>query len=248
MANEHTYHEPRGAIWGAPYRVAVSLWRRSPKWLRSGLYNNPLKKAGRDFLARFARRDDLYGEYYYAHMDATSARSAPTIANSVVSRFGPRRVIDVGCGSGALLAQFAAKGVDVKGLEYSDVALEACKKKRLDARKFDIEQSEQPEMGAFDVSLCFEVAEHVASEYANRLVDMLIRFAPRVIFTAATPGQGGTDHVNEQPHEYWIAKFEERGYPMSLDITGQWREEWKKSDVAGCYWRNIMVFEKRKTA
>ena len=37
----------------------------------------------------------------------------------------------------------------------------------------------------------------------------------RVIFTAALPGQGGTHHVNEQPHEFWDELFRACGYRRS---------------------------------
>lgn len=36
-----------------------------------------------------------------------------------------------------------------------------------------------------------------------------------MLFSAATPGQGGYRHVNEQPHEYWLNRFEDRGYAAS---------------------------------
>jgi hypothetical protein len=73
----------------------------------------------------------------------------------------------------------------------------------------------------------------------------LIHLAPRVIFTAATPGQeGGADHINEQPHEYWIAKFAHRGYQLLSDVTTEWRDRWNSAGISGFYVRNVMVFEK----
>jgi hypothetical protein len=57
------------------------------------------------------------------------------------------------------------------------------------------------------VAYCFEVAEHVLAEFADALVSLLAKTAPIVVFTAAPPGQGGSGHVNEQPADYWIAKF-----------------------------------------
>ena len=33
-----------------------------------------------------------------------------------------------------------------------------------------------------------------------------------MLFSAAVPGQGGENHVNEQPLAYWRAIFREHGY------------------------------------
>jgi hypothetical protein len=133
-------------------------------------------------------------------------------------------------------------------LEYSRAGLKACGQRGLEVYQFNIEESDQrKDLGNFDLVVCVEVAEHLSAECADSLVDLLVRFAPRVMFTAATPGQGGYDHVNEQPHEYWIAKFEKRGYRMLREIAERWRSEWKESDVAAFYSNNIMVFEKGST-
>jgi hypothetical protein len=35
-----------------------------------------------------------------------------------------------------------------------------------------------------------------------------------VLFSAATPGQGGEHHVNERPYSYWRELFSDRGYVM----------------------------------
>jgi SAM-dependent methyltransferase len=250
---DHPYEKGGKAVSGAPYRLSFLLWRRSPHWFRSLFHKSRiakhLKTSLRNFLAKFAGRDDLYSGEYYAYVDAEAARSAPTIAESVTSRFSPKRIIDVGCGTGALLAEFQARGVAAVGLEYSHAALELCKKRGLEVFPFNIEDGRSEDLGVFDAAICFEVAEHVAAEFADPLVNQLIQFAPRVIFTAATPGQGGgADHVNEQPHEYWITKFEQRGYHLLPDITEEWRNRWQRSEVAGFYAKNIMVFEKSAVA
>ena len=33
-----------------------------------------------------------------------------------------------------------------------------------------------------------------------------------ICFSAAVPGQGGYQHINEQFQDYWIEKFRARGY------------------------------------
>ena len=244
----HSYRQEGNAIWGKPYRAAFYVWRHAP-WVRSVFSRNALAKrvktAGRDFLARFAGRDDLYNGEYYSYVDAEASRSAPVIVDSIVSQFAASRIVDVGCGTGALLAEFRSRGVAGVGLEYSQAALEICRKRQLEVYPFNIESHRPIELGGLDVAICFEVAEHLAAAFADPLVDLLVHLAPRVIFTAATPGQGGgADHVNEQPHEYWIAKFAERGYPLRQPLSEQWRRDWHQRNVAGFYAKNVMIFER----
>jgi SAM-dependent methyltransferase len=245
----HVYRRKSNTTMGNLYRLAFYLWRRMPGSLQAVFIKSAvgkgLKIAGRDLLARFAGREDLYSAEYYSYVDAEASRSAPFIVASVLSQFAPRRLIDVGCGTGALLAEFNSRGVSGSGLEYSAAGLKTCRKRGLNVDAFDIESDERLDLGEFDLAICFEVAEHVQARFADRLVDLLVRFAPRVIFTAATPEQGGgADHVNEQPHEYWIARFEQRGYRMLWEITEQWRHDWSQKDVAAFYARNVMIFEK----
>jgi SAM-dependent methyltransferase len=195
-------------------------------------------------LVQFAGREDVYDREYYLFVDAESTRSAPVIVESVVTQFAPRTLIDVGCGTGALLSAFKAKGIKTVGLEYSSAGLKVCKGRGLDVYQFNIERDRPQDLGKFDAAVCFEVAEHVAERCADSLVDLLTSFAPVVFFTAAVPGQGGLDHINEQPHEYWIEKFQKKGYQLLLDVTDKWRREWSSKDVAKFYSMNIMVFKK----
>ena len=48
--------------------------------------------------------------------------------------------------------------------------------------------------------------------------------------------------MNEQPHDYWIGKFSERGFAFREAVSLRWREEWQAKGVEACYWRNVMVF------
>lgn len=195
-------------------------------------------------LQRFASHDAIYDEAYYRNdVEDAAVRSAPVISDSILSRFRPRRVVDLGCGTGALLAAFRDRGCEVVGLEYSEAGLKFCRDRGLDVRKFDIERdTPDPQLGPFDVAICMEVAEHLPAPCADRLVDLLTGFAPVIVFTAATPGQGGVDHVNEQAPEYWIEKFESRGFRSRSDQSAELSREWQRHALAAYYWGNLMVF------
>ncbi len=59
-----------------------------------------------------------------------------------------------------------------------------------------------------------EVAEHIPEQAADTFIDSLTRHGRLILFSAATPGQGGEHHVNEQPPRYWQAKFAARGFQL----------------------------------
>jgi hypothetical protein len=64
-------------------------------------------------------------------------------------------------------------------------------------RAVDLERPPAPDR-RFDLAMSVEVAEHLAPATADGFVTLLTALAPVVLFSAAIPGQGGVEHVNEQ--------------------------------------------------
>ena len=186
-----------------------------------------------------------YDDEYYSMVEEWAAPSMPVIAASVLRDLSPKTVIDVGCGTGALLAVFKREGCRVRGLEYSDAALAYCRSRGLDVLRFDIERDTLCSGESCDVAISLEVAEHLPASKADKFVAMLASLSDQIILTAATPGQGGRDHVNEQPRSYWIGKFANQGYSYDEKLTVKWRDEWKQSNaVANWYYNNLMAFHR----
>jgi SAM-dependent methyltransferase len=199
----------------------------------------------RDFLSRRGLAHDwIYSAEYYARtVEGPAVESAGTIADAILDDVAPRSAADVGCGTGALLEALRARGCDVFGFEYSKVALDYCRRRNLAVARFDLEKDRLPTGRRFDVVVSMEVAEHLPASSAERYVDVLTSLAPTVVFTAAPPGQGGNDHVNEQPPAYWIAKFAQRRFVLDETTTQRWRRRWEESGkVRDWYHRNLMVF------
>ena len=184
-------------------------------------------------------------DYFLRHVDPPASRAAPVIADSILGEFKPKHVADVGCGTGALLSVLKAKGCSVCGLEYADAAITICRGRGLNVKKFDIERDASSEPSAFDVAVSMEVAEHLPERVADRYVALLAGLSNVVVFTAAHPGQGGRDHVNEQPAAYWIEKFRHQGLSLDQTITERWRTTWVASGlVPNWYTDNLMVFRR----
>ena len=234
------------------YGLLKSIYRAVlPRKLRHRIYEltprqlNSVRAQVLTRLQRSARHDDIYdAEYYEKSVEPEMSRSAAVIAKSLFLEFSPKRAIDVGCGSGGLLAELAAHGVACSGLDYSQAAIDLCTKRGIPARRFDLESDEQFSEFA-DVVISTEVAEHLPPAFADRYVDLLCRISPIVVLTAAAPdGTTGTDHVNEQPNEYWIAKFESRGFRYDEMRSMEWRKTWEVSGCSGIYFKTLMIFRR----
>lgn len=138
---------------------------------------------------------------------------APREVVPVVLRFvQPSSVLDVGCGTGTWLRAFEEAGVhDYLGVDgdYVDRSM-----LNIPAERFVTADISRP-LGLrrkFDLVVCLEVAEHVAPEHADTLIQSLVDHGDVILFSAAVPGQGGQNHLNEQWPEYWQDKFKKHGY------------------------------------
>jgi SAM-dependent methyltransferase len=223
------------------YRLLRKGWRLLPSEVR-GL--DPVRRFTQPIAGTFRehKQSVYHGSYFDTDVEPAAARASKVIADSVMRDIAPASFIDVGCGTGALLAEVAARGVNVLGLEYSDAGIERTRQRNIDARRFDVRYDSVAHLPRFDVVCCTEVAEHIPARFADRLVDSLVSLGDRVIFTAATPGQGGVDHVNEQPHVYWLEKFTSRGFRFDARTSASWRDEWHRAGIQDWYWKNVMVF------
>lgn len=131
------------------------------------------------------------------------------------------------------------------GLEYSEVAFQYCARRNLKVDKFNLEEDALTLNRTFDVAVTLEVAELLPPGAAEHYVDTLTKLSKIIVFTAAPPGQGGTDHVNEQPPAYWITKFRRRKFEFDQEMTDRWRNAWLKSGkVEHWYHQNLMIFRK----
>jgi SAM-dependent methyltransferase len=153
--------------------------------------------------------------------------------------------IDLGCGNGFLLARLLQLGKTVRGVDGSQAALEALP----EALRPLVTQQDLTlpfELGRFELVICSEVAEHLDARFADALVDNICAHASRwVYFTAAVPGQGGHQHVNEQPHTYWVEKFQARGFELDSQHTEILRNRF--SEVIHTIWwftQNSLVFRR----
>lgn len=187
--------------------------------------------------------DEIYDEDYYAKRKKDPWRSdAHAVAEAIERTFDPESVIDFGCAIGAHLEPFHERGVVVRGVEGNSSAIEHAVIPEGEIKKHDLrEPYETPQ--DYDLAICIEVAEHLPEKFADTLVDSLTSASETVVMTAAPPGQYGTHHVNLQPRDYWIQKFEERGFTVDERAGDELRSE---IEVEETDWVNDNLFVFRK--
>jgi SAM-dependent methyltransferase len=148
----------------------------------------------------------------FQNMTSTgSAYAARRIISILRTILSIRSVVDVGCARGTWLREWQEQSVkDVIGVDghYVDRS-----KLEIDSEHFVVHDLAKPLdlRRRFDLAQSLEVAEHLPSTRATSFVADLVALAPVALFSAATPGQGGEHHLNEQPGEYWQRLFLDHG-------------------------------------
>lgn len=177
----------------------------------------------------------IYDNDFYARNLKFQAALGKEIIPFLIKKYNPRSVIDFGCGCGKLLSMFdieQATGVNgdwPENLQISNLIVLNLNTLRSWPDKHDL-------------VISLEVAEHLPKSSADNFVKTLTAAASGpIMFSAATPGQGGVNHINEQPHIYWHEKFKVHGYKM-LDIIRPVIRD--KKSVPFWYRNNIFIYER----
>ena len=155
-----------------------------------------------------------YDELFYAAITEGSSRSARAVLPKVLETLKPTSILDVGCGIGAWLEQYSKLGItDFYGVDGDYVDQRALV---IPQKNFSAQDISKPfDLGRkFDLVQCLEVAEHLPEPCSRTLIENITRHGKIVVFSAAVPGQGGENHINEKPYEYWRNLFLEKDYHL----------------------------------
>jgi hypothetical protein len=161
----------------------------------------------------------------------------------VISLTAGTSLIDVGCGVGTWLR--ASQECRVSRLVGLDGDYVIPSQLLIDAELFrtcNLETDNLRDVAGgsfFDMTLCLEVAEHLTVDRAASFVSELCQLSDLVVFSAAVPGQGGTNHINEQWPIYWSNIFALQEFAC-FDILR--RRLWERDDCEWWYLQNLLIF------
>jgi SAM-dependent methyltransferase len=180
-----------------------------------------------------------YSREFYLGQRGGSYTSASVIVPMVKEIFGPKSVCDVGCGVGTWLRAWKDNGVsavcgfDGDYVDRSQLMIDAATFRCHDLRK------PLPSEVKYDLAMSLEVAEHLPPERSESFIAELTALAPVVLFSAAIPQQGGTDHINERWQSYWAGLFARHGF-SPLDVIRP--AVWENEAVERWYRQNVIVY------
>lgn len=158
--------------------------------------------------------DAIYSEVFFESLLARSWR-APFLCTAIVKVLSPKRVMDVGCGTGDLVQYFKKLGVSAYGIECSRNAYAHA----LAPEKLWIVDLRNPLVNeaGFDLVTCFNVAEHIDVESTEIFIENLTMLGRSVLFAATSNDAFKHRLVNIRPIDEWKEMFEVLGFEEDVE-------------------------------
>jgi cyclopropane fatty-acyl-phospholipid synthase-like methyltransferase len=163
----------------------------------------------------------------------------------------PSSLLDVGCGLGELVRISERMQIEAWGC---DQLVDDSYEPEGSFFHCDLRQpfslAEHTKVSVVDWVICLETGEHMPDEFINVFCDTLCNHVRRdahsmLIFTAAHPGQGGTEHVSTRPATFWRDMFYERGLNYQPERTHKLLIHWLNLGSPK-FWlsSNLQIFSK----
>lgn len=158
-----------------------------------------------------------YDDWYYKEQYGNAFPAAMKVLPRLFEVIGvPESLVDLGCGSGAWCDAAIEYGVRrVVGLDGPWIEARTRFSSGWDLKVCDLRDDSPAIMERFDVALCLEVVEHVDRAHEAKIFKMLDDLSDTVLFSGAVLGQGGLNHVNEQPRSHWDSQMRRMGYSVA---------------------------------
>ena len=190
-----------------------------------------------------AAPSEIYdGEFYDEHIDSQQRESAGAVSEILIEFFSPQTSFDVGCGNGLYAGNLAQRSVRAFGCDGSIHAVQ-----RVPEDVFCFQHDLKEPLATnrrFDLSTCFEVAEHIPKRFSENLVASCAGLSDVVVFSSAPPGQGGMDHINEQPDDFWDALFALHQLWRVVEATRRLQARFLERDVVHWLVSNTRVYRR----
>ncbi len=163
-----------------------------------------------------------------------------------IGKYTKGSIGDIGCGQGFIIEYIQKHYLrTVWGIDGSRHAISAANDR---VRPFIkcVDLTSKFIINQCNTAICIEVAEHIDDSFSKRLVDLITRTeSTTIFFTAAVPGQQGVNHINLQPHQYWVDIFNKYGYRLNEGMTSVYKNELRDEiKIAGWLINNMMIFKK----
>jgi len=188
--------------------------------------------------------NNFYNQQFYQYHQTGSYNSAKIVLPKVLEVLPQiNSIVDFGCGIGTWLSVFKELGVsEIKGYDghWVDKSMLKIPIECFSESEFDKGISIEKK---YDLAISLEVAEHLPSNCAEFFVELLVKTSDFILFSAAIPFQGGTNHINEQWPEYWYNIFNKKGYAC-IDFLR--KQIWNENNVEWYYRQNIVMFAKKE--
>jgi cell division protein FtsB len=138
------------------------------------------------------------------------------VADEIVDRLRPRRVLEVSCGSGMLLRRLRSRGIDAWGLESEETIREVPS----DIRSFCMTPKSRDADAPFDLTICLNALEKIPDRDGTFLRG-LTASSSRLLFSSIPPTADAPVHGNARPTLEWIGLLGGYGFApnLSFDAT-----------------------------
>lgn len=183
-----------------------------------------------------------YNKKFYNSVGFRSIKTAELVCEILLTYFGKFESIkDIGCGNGTWLKKFAETnifkvgyGFDLPSAVGQNFAVNSA---NLNFVEIDFEKESYNRLPKTDLSIFVEVAEHLKSATAKKVIENICETSNIIVFSAAIPGQGGFNHINENPINYWVELIESNNFA----VFDTFRQELNAVGDLPSYYRNNIV-------
>lgn len=187
-------------------------------------------------------------KFYAKELKEDRQRCYKVIAHHIMSLFpNIKSSIDFGCGTGQIIKTLKLDyKLDVTGIEPNRDAFQFIDDPLKDfILTLDL-RFLLPPLVKSDLGICLEVLEHLPEESAGTAILNITKDVNRhLCFSAARPGQTGTEHLNEQPFSYWEKKLNAQGFFCDVATTLYSRNYFKTMKLFSWYVNNFSIFHRR---
>ncbi len=162
------------------------------------------------YLAEYARNFELEKTYWWFIGVRLMVKTLITLCNP---RRGPLKILDIGCGTGALMDDLTAQGHDVCGLDISQEALKFCRMRGhrklylADAAKLPFRDD------CFELVTAIGVIEHLDNDeiFLNEVARILRPRGCFVMLTSSFPWLWSMhDVANNHRRRYYLSEIEKQ--------------------------------------